>query len=195
MPKHTIEYIYVKLGLKINNNKIYYTKEENEWIKENFKYYKTNELCKLFEKKFGKKIKSKQLRDKKSRMKLSYLKENNKNAYHEVPVGTITKKSTGKVVVKWKNEGKSSDWKPVGRYFYEKYYGSVPKGYCVYHLDGNQMNYAKENLILVSKQESGQIFKMCKNEHYNFFGQGKVTEAIVEVVRTENLIKEINENE
>lgn len=194
LPEYTVKYTYIKLGLKLNSGKHYYTKEENNWIKENFKFFKNEELSKLFEEKFGKKLSARQLKDKKGNMRLSYLKANNIKSHNELPIGAITK-VTDKVVIKWKNEGKPNDWKPVGRYFYEKYYGSVPKGYCVYHLDGNQMNYSKENLILISKQEGGQIFRMCQNEHCNFFGQGKVTEAIVEVVRTENLIKEINENE
>ncbi len=39
------------------------------------------------------------------------------------------------------------------RLIYAKAYGEIPKGYCIYHLDGNVDNDALENLEAISRAE------------------------------------------
>lgn len=58
----------------------------------------------------------------------------------------------GYVFIKVKNKAcKTDNYISEARYVYEKYYGEIPKGYWVYHLDGNVSNNSIDNLIALER--------------------------------------------
>ncbi len=42
---------------------------------------------------------------------------------------------------------------PHARLVYEKYYGPLPKGYLVHHIDGDSLNDAPENLMAMTRRD------------------------------------------
>lgn len=42
---------------------------------------------------------------------------------------------------------------PLSRYVYKLHYGSIPKGYVIYHIDGNKLNNNINNLIAITRRE------------------------------------------
>lgn len=52
------------------------------------------------------------------------------------------------------------------RYVYEQKYGKIPKGYVIFHKDGNKYNDAIENLTAITREElmKKNIIKRVKNE-------------------------------
>lgn len=75
--------------------------------------------------------------------------------------------------------------KSMGRYVYEKAYGEIPKGHKIIYKDNNPWNYKLDNLLCVSNKEI-MILAQC-----NAFGLGNITEALCEVSKTQNIIKEM----
>jgi hypothetical protein len=49
-------------------------------------------------------------------------------------------------------------WRPFARFWWEQHVGSIPEGFQVFHLDGDALNDAPENLILTREQRFAQIF-------------------------------------
>ena len=115
----------------------------------------------------------------------------NLDVYNKKPIGTIVYRKDAnnrkRYLVKVDNKG---TWEEAGRYFYKKYYGKIPKGHYIYFLDGNNTNFAKENLIALSKSIIGTLRARCVNDELNYFGQGILTEAMIEIIKTEKLINE-----
>ena len=73
-----------------------------------------------------------------------------RNASKKVGYRTIT--NQGYVYIKVKNEAcKNDNYMSEARYVYEKYYGQIPKGYWIYHLDGNVSNNSIDNLIALER--------------------------------------------
>lgn len=167
-----------------------WTKEEEEWLKENYKDYNSLQLARLFKEKFGITIKYHAMKDKMQKLGLSYLKANNLDVYNKKPIGTITcrKDSNGRkrYLVKVDDKG---GWEEAGRYFYKKYYGEIPDNCSIYYLDGDTSNFEKENLIALTNSEIGTLRARCVNEEIDYFGQGILTKAMVEIIKLE---KEIN---
>lgn len=168
-----------------------WTKEEENWLKEHYKNFNSSQLAKLFAEKFGIIIKAHAFKDKMQKLGLSYLKANNLDVYNKKPIGTIVYRKDAnnrkRYLVKVDNKG---TWEEAGRYFYKKYYGKIPKGHYIYFLDGNNTNFAKENLIALSKSIIGTLRARCVNDELNYFGQGILTEAMIEIIKTEKLINE-----
>lgn len=68
-------------------------------------------------------------------------------------IGYRTINNQGYVYIKVKNESRKNDnYVSEARYVYEKHYGEIPKGYWVYHLDGNVSNNNIDNLIALDRK-------------------------------------------
>ena len=60
--------------------------------------------------------------------------------------------------IKVKDCGRPNErWIPYARYLWEKEHGPVPPGYYVAHKDGDSMNDALENLVLVNHREHSKL--------------------------------------
>lgn len=69
--------------------------------------------------------------------------------------------SGGKVYVKVADDvkktktcrcGEDNNWREKKRFLYEQYYGEIPEGAQVIHLNGNKADFAKENLYAITPQ-------------------------------------------
>lgn len=171
-----------------------WTKEEEDWLKEHYKDFNSFQLAKLFAEKFGIIIKAQAFKHKIHKLGLSYLKANNLDVYNKKPIGTIIckKNSNGRKRYLIKIDNKDG-WEEAGRYFYKQYYGEIPTDCSIYYLDGNTSNFAKENLIAITNSEVGTLRARCTNEKINYFNQGVLTEAMVEIVRLEKLVNKLEE--
>lgn len=167
--------------------------EEINFIKDNYNKYPCLKLAKIMQEKFDRKISKKSLSTILSNLGLSYLKANNLKVYNKAEIGTIRvrKDSFGKdrYMIKIKDTGKVQyDWEECGRYYYKKYYGEIPDNHLIYFLDGDTSNFAKENLIAISKSDVGTLRALCVNNGIDYFNQGIYTKAIIEILQTEKLI-------
>lgn len=71
-----------------------------------------------------------------------------------LPVGTERIGSGGKICVKVSEydvpRGCASNWKQKSRVVYEEYYGNIPEGHKIIHLNGNQEDFDISNLYCLS---------------------------------------------
>lgn len=183
-----IQYICLKNNLMFRKT---YNKEEEKWLKENVKNFKdSKKLTEEFNKKFNTTLRNKQLLNKLQTIKCGFLKQNGLKAANELPIGTMSKtndRGKDRYIIKTKN-----GWEEAGRYFYKQYYGKIPANSVIFYLDGNTNNFAKENLIAITNSEVGTLRARCTNEKINYFNQGILTKAMVEIIKLE---KEINNYE
>lgn len=65
--------------------------------------------------------------------------------------------------------------KLLHRLIYEEHYGSIPKGFCIHHLDNDKTNCNPENLMLLSKSNHHKLhFNMVNNPRW---GKGRIDKA------------------
>lgn len=65
--------------------------------------------------------------------------------------------------------------KLLHRLVYEEHYGSIPKGFCIHHLDNDKTNCNPENLMLLSKSNHHKLhFNMVNNPRW---GKGRIDKA------------------
>lgn len=158
-----------------------YTEEERQFIIENAKGITTFQLTELFNIKFQSDLKQSQIRaflkNNGIRNEIcsqftkgcipynkgtkSICKANRcsfKKGHIPVnykPVGYERVDEDGYVLIKVQDKGTWPErWRPKGSVMWEKYHKKkVPKGYVVIFADQNKLNFAKENLIVISRNE------------------------------------------
>lgn len=167
--------------------------EEINFIKENYIKYPCLKLAKIMQEKFDSKISRKSLSTLLHKLGLSYLKANDLKVYNKSKIGDIRVRKDSfdrkRYMIKIQDTGNcQKDWEECGRYFFKKYYGEIPKNHYIYFLDGDTSNFAKENLIAISKNDIGKIRAMCVNSGIDYFNQGIYTQAMIEIIKTERLI-------
>ena len=65
--------------------------------------------------------------------------------------------------------------KLLHRLVYEEHYGSIPKGFCIHHLDNDKTNCNPENLMLLRKSNHHKLhFNMVNNPRW---GKGRIDKA------------------
>lgn len=115
---------------------------------------------------------------------------NNSN-HNEVPVGTEAIAKDGYIKVKIDNHIGTKDrrwWKFKHHIIYEKDFGPIPKGYNVIFADGNNRNFDKGNLILVSNAE---LALMNKNKLY-YKGCAEATKCGAVIAKIQMKEKDLN---
>lgn len=153
-----------------------YTEEQADFIKNNIKGIKSNDLTKMFNNKFGLSLKVTQIRafiknhNLKSgldcRFKVGAIPFNKGKKglggwkptefrkghlpHNYIPVGSERIDGDGYTQIKIADPNK---WKGKHILIWEKHNGPVPKGYAVIFGDGNKNNLELDNLILVSRQQ------------------------------------------
>jgi hypothetical protein len=75
--------------------------------------------------------------------------------------GTAKVNSKGYYHITSRKEG--YPFKKLHRLIYEAYYGQIPDGYHVHHIDGNKLNNRIDNLQLLSKSEHSSLHNSEEN--------------------------------
>lgn len=146
-----------------------YTKEEIDFIKDNYKKYYTPDLVNIFNKKFNTNINESSLLHIKCRYNLKsgltgFRKGIHKRTLEQIEnlmkaryekcgakIGHICKCGNYNYI-KIKDEKFAQDnYMLYDRYLFEKHYGKIPKGYVIYHLDGNCSNNNINNLYAIGR--------------------------------------------
>lgn len=184
-------YLSDKNGRKLFRRR--WKEEEINFIKENYAKYPCLKLAKIMQEKFDREISYKSLKTLLRDLGLSYLKANNLKIYNKAEIGTIRIRkdcnSKDRYMIKVQDTGNvQHDWEECGRYYYKQYYGEIPANHFIYFLDGDTSNFAKENLIAISKSDVGTLRALCVNDKIDYFNQGIYTKAMIEIIQTEKLL-------
>lgn len=176
-----------------------YTEEEKEFIKQNAKGLRDEELAKLFNARFNKNKKANNMHEIKWRLKVDsglrghkWTKETapsykGKKGPRWQPLGTEHKsKYDGYTYIKVAEPNK---WIRKQRYVYEKYIGKIPPDHCVVFADKNKNNFDLNNLILVSNSNRAAAAVMNL-----LFNNKKLTETGLLIARTITKAKKIKNN-
>lgn len=86
-------------------------------------------------------------------------------------------------------DGTKPIWEYKHRQIWEQHYGPIPKDHIVIFLDGNKKNCDISNLQCIPRSIHGP---MCLNNFYNH--SKEITQAGIEILQTEKLIKEEYDN-
>ena len=105
--------------------------------------------------------------------------------HNRAPVGTEQVKSDGYL---WRKVAEPDRWKQVHIIEWEKRNGKIPKGMCLTFLDGNRMNTALENLLLISRKENRIMNADWNNDRTDDAG---MTKAHIGIRRIQTRIDEI----
>lgn len=79
----------------------------------------------------------------------------------------------------------NNKWMYKNRYIWEQHNGPIPKNHIIIHLDGNITNCDITNLDCIPRELLAPL-----NKHYSYKGIKEITQAGIELLRTEKLIKE-----
>ena len=139
-----------------------FTEEEQQFIRNNAKGIDTEQLTKMLNKKFDTNYSNyKVYRWKKrnhicSGVNTRFKKGNHPHNYK--PIGSEFISTEGYTFVK---VAEPNVWKHKTTVIYERYYGSIPEGYCVVFADRDKTNFNLDNLILVRNKDK----LTAKNKH------------------------------
>lgn len=132
-----------------------YTDEEKQFLKEYIPGHTYKEIECEFNRRFGKEIPRKSLRNfrqyyhlKTGCISSGRFKKNTKGANYR-PVGSETVCKNGYVIIKIADP---SVWRLKHKYIWEQAYGEIPPGYTLLFADGNPQNITLDNLRLVSRK-------------------------------------------
>lgn len=160
-----------------------YSKEQVEFLTENYKGVSSKELADLVNEKFNTNFTPQQILGFKSRRKLkSGYDRSNWNPMHK-PIGTETLIANGYYMVK---VAEPNMWEFKHRLVWQKENGPIPEGYFLIFLDNDQLNCELENLALVDKSTHGYMFQ---NEYYTT--DKELTQAAIGCSRLLAKIKEV----
>lgn len=143
-----------------------YTKEQDDWLRENWATY-GSDAVQMFNERFGQQRTYQMIRSHCQRVLKVHLnkdalsKKRRQNAKRYVPIGTTVKDSGGYWSIKVADEyGKrNSNWVLLHHYNYIKAYGEIPKGAVVIFLDGNADNCNAENLKAIPQSMNALLMK------------------------------------
>lgn len=146
-----------------------YTKEEDEWLRQNLLNYTYTDLVVAFNQTFQTSIGYYALKahciKKGFKGGMSYQK-GYKN-WRSTPIGT-EKIYQGRIYVKVSDapSGRSdknhmANWRPKGQVVWEQHHGKMPEGYVVVYLDGNPLNCDISNLECTTNNINGQLSVTC----------------------------------
>ena len=171
--KHTLIGILRKNGgnAVIHKNKKIWTKEEINWLKEN--YHKTinnKALCEMFNNTFNSNITINIFNHKARHMKL--VKDDRKELFR-----LNTRRLFNKPI------GSEFVHKPTGYTFIKT--KEIPKGYVVIFLDGNIQNFDINNLEICTNKE------LLHLQTLGWAGKGELTRAGLEVIRSEQSLVDV----
>lgn len=191
-----------------------YTKEQKEWLIANVKGVTTFLITEMFNTTFRLDLKRSQIRAFLKNNNLTSgldcqfqkgtvpynkgkkgLTKANKTSFKKgcipknyKPIGTERIDRDGYVLVKVQDTGTWPErWRQKGKIMWEKYHNQeVPKGYAVIFADQNKLNFAKENLVLVSMRE---MLNMNRNKRFS--KNPEITKTNINIAKIEIKIKKL----
>ena len=180
----------------------HYTTEMENFIKEQVAIPNNTwkPITKAFNEKFNTNVRWEALKRKASSLGVKTETNRDENyTFHpkvrnQIGKEVVHKKRDGEqyIVVKVANKfkGDKANWKLKHYVVWEEHFGKVPKDSVIIFLDGNTLNCDINNLRCVSKD----IFKKVQGNRYtlNYYGKGKITDAMIEILETEKLMKGVN---
>lgn len=141
---------------------VFFTEEETIFLQENAKLFSYKELTYIFNNKFN--------RDCSKSTIENYCSSNigiEKSIVKEI--GSEVRKQNS-IMVKISNDSNRNErWRVKSRLIYESFYGEIPKGYVVVHLNGDKEDFSIENLYAISRSSlsvlagSGWYGENCSN--------------------------------
>lgn len=154
-----------------------YTKEQDDWLRENISKYTYKELTVAFNSQFQTNKNYYTLKSHCANiLKLKSGKPANKGIrnWRNAPIGTERIGSNGRIMVKVSNiptsretKNHSLNWTEKGRYVWEQHHGKIPEGHNIVYLDGNPLNCDISNLECTSISIQGKVsmsFNGCTPE-------------------------------
>lgn len=121
------------------------TKEEERWLVENYRYGLADAAEHL-----GRSVRSVQYFAQKLGLHVDQdIWEKNRRIGRHSPMGTIRVFKYGDHSPDLRIKVGHSKWIPYGRWLWEQEYGKIPKGYRLFHLDGDPLNCELDNMVLV----------------------------------------------
>lgn len=142
-----------------------YTKEQDEWLRENWVKY-GGEAVQMFNEKFGQHRTYQMIRGHcqnvlKVRVSKEFTKEKcRRNAKRYVPIGTMSKaKGYWQIKVADEYGRRANNWMPLHHYNYINAYGEIPKGMVVIFLDGDTDNCDVSNLKAIPQAINCMLMK------------------------------------
>ena len=143
-----------------------YSKEEDEWIRENIKKYTFPDLAKEYNKRFNRNVHWYAMRD---RAQLLGLKSGSPIAkgYRSgtfLPIGSERIDTEGRVMIKVSDipttrqtKDHNLNWRFKSRWVWEQHYGQIPAGHSIIHLDGDSTNCDISNLECAPLSVQGYV--------------------------------------
>lgn len=185
-----------------------YTKEQDDWLKENSKGVRYKDLANMFNKHFGENLTDSQMNkhcnkigypNKLKGAPLGHKPWNKgvkgvtsggeqtrfKKGYvppSTKPLGSEYINSHGYVKTKVKMDGKQGKrWKLKHKYVWEKEYGKIKSNEVIIFADDNRKNVELENLLLMTRKEMLEMGKVGM-----FFKHGILTKISLNYIRLRN---------
>ena len=162
----------------------YYIKE---FIKENHHKYLAKEMLDILNQKFNINLTKSALNHYYVRMKIPF------KFSGPAPIGTEVIMSK-RIYIKYQELPAKDHWEdrrlnymPKSKYMYIQHNGSAPENCCFIHLNGDLNDFSKDNIRAVHKSVMPRITKL--------YGQGIITEAMIEICTLEEEIKRITKGE
>lgn len=176
-----------------------YTKEQDEWLRQNITKYTYPDLAGAFNQIFNTNIGYYALKNHcfKKRFKGGNPYHKGYRNWRSAPIGTERIGNDGRIWVKvsdlpTKRTDKNhlANWMPKGRLVWEQHHGKIPEGHNIVFLDGDPLNCDISNLECTTNSIQGQIslpFKGTSPELKRCAIKMKTLEKILtEVERNEN---------
>lgn len=184
----------------------WYTDEQDEWLRENVPNHGRDHIAREFNKKFGTNRSSGAIAvhccddlhiTRSEEVKRRIISETHPLA---VPIGTISKRKFSEksprcellwIKVKDSTENGEDtryDWIPLARYIWEGYYGPIPKGYSLTHINRDYCDCRITNLALLSPKERGYLI----NEQM-YFDEPELMKSAIVYAKLRAAIKERSE--
>ena len=175
-----------------------YTKEQDNWLRENISNYTYKELVVAFNSHFQTDKNYYTLKSHCGRMKLISGKPATKGIrnWRNAPIGTERIGSNGRIMVKVSDhptsratKDHSLNWMDKGRFVWEQHHGKIPEGHNIVYLDGNPLNCDISNLECTSNSIQGKVamsFTGCTPELKRCAIKMKTLETILEGIGIEN---------
>lgn len=160
-----------------------YTDEEYQFLLDNAPNHTIKELVKMIKGLFDKDVQNKKLAQYCIKMGIKYKYENPKKSHSNkpTPIGTIVNKTDGDML---KIKTGNHKWEYLQRKIYEKEHDiKLKNDEYVLFLDQDKRNFDKENLKLVTRQESALLSKgLVSND-------AEVTKTAIQTVQLINKVK------
>lgn len=165
-----------------------YSNELCEFLCENASSHTIKELVKMIKEKFDIDIEKKKLAQYCIKMKIQYKYEKPNKSHSNEPtkIGTIVNKTDGNYL---KIKVGSHKWEYLQRYLYEKENNiKLQEDEYIIFLNQNRRDFSKDNLLKVSRKESGDL---CNHGNNIFSSNRDITKLAIITSQLKQKIKEV----